>query len=107
MVAHLKGMVYPCIPFVLQKLYKYIQDDDRYIILALFFGLLSGQGQLDASAADPQSRKVAKSQNVGLFAENAGLKDGPFAENVSRTEGIFVGLRDYVCGLLQLHNVLQ
>ena len=41
-------------------------------------------------------------ENVGLFAENVGPKYGPLAENVSRTEGIFVGLRDYVCGLLQI-----
>ena len=44
-------------------------------------------------------------ENVGLFAENVGLKYGPFAQNVSRTEGIFVGLRDYVCGLLVRHEV--
>ena len=46
-------------------------------------------------------------ENVGLFAENVGLKYGPFAQNVSRTEGIFVGLRDYVCGLLQLHICIK
>ena len=41
-------------------------------------------------------------ENMGLFAENVGLKYRPFAQNVSRTKGIFVGLRDYVCGPLQL-----
>jgi hypothetical protein len=46
-------------------------------------------------------------ENVGLFAENVGLKYGPFAQNVSRTEGIFVGLRDYVCGLLQIPEILK
>lgn len=46
-------------------------------------------------------------ENVGLFAENVGLKYGPFAENVSRTEGIFVGLRDYVCGLLHIGYLLR
>ena len=42
-------------------------------------------------------------ENVGLLAENVGLKHGPFAQNVSRTEVIFVGPRDYVCGPLQVH----
>ena len=40
--------------------------------------------------------------NVGPFAHKMGLKHGPFAAKVSRTEGIFVGPRDYVCGPLQL-----
>jgi len=39
---------------------------------------------------------------VGPFAHHVGLKHGPFAANVSRTEGILVGPRDYVCGSLQL-----
>ena len=41
-------------------------------------------------------------KNVGLFAENVGLKYRPFAQNVSRTKGIFVGPRDYVCGPLHI-----
>src|SRR5712691_6883259 len=41
-------------------------------------------------------------ENVGLFAENVGLKYRPFAQNVSRTKGIFVGPRDYVRGPLQV-----
>ena len=41
-------------------------------------------------------------ENVGLFAENVGLKYRPLAQNVSRTKGIFVGPRDYVCGPLHI-----
>jgi len=44
-------------------------------------------------------------ENVGLLAENVGLKHGPFAQNVSRTEMIFVGPKDYVCGPLVRHEV--
>ena len=46
-------------------------------------------------------------ENVGLFAENVGLKYRPFAQNVSRTKGIFVGPRDYVCGPLHLSPCAQ
>ena len=41
-------------------------------------------------------------ENVGLLAENVGLKHGPFAQNVNRTEVMFVGPRKNVCGPLQL-----
>ena len=44
-------------------------------------------------------------ENVGLLAENVGLKHGPFAQNVSRTEMIFVGPKDYVCKPLVRHEV--
>src|SRR5215471_14694003 len=44
-------------------------------------------------------------ENVGLLVENVGLKYRPFAQNVSRTKGIFVGPRDYVCGPLQVGMV--
>ena len=39
---------------------------------------------------------------MGLFAANVGLKHDPFAQNVNRTEVMFVGPRKNVCGPLQL-----
>ena len=40
--------------------------------------------------------------NMGLFANNVVLKHGPFAQNVSRTEVMFVGPRKNVRGPLHI-----